>query len=170
MTFFTHEFEATLSRHPIGKGERVVTYSVVYLPSDMATDLPFDAHPRLRVDAEIADIPFNGAWQPAGDGRSYLMVPKAVFTDAGAAIGDVVEVRFRLADQDAVDVPEILQRALTSDAEAQAKWDGLTAGTKRGFAYRVASAKLPKTIDKRVKEVMTMIREGRRYGKGGRIV
>lgn len=167
MSFFTHEFEAEIVRHPIGNGPRVVHYTVVYLPPELATDLPFKSHPRLRVTGEIADVPVEGAWQPAGDGRRYLMVPKGVFETAGVAVGDMVDVRFKVGDQNAVDVPDALHRALGADRDLADKWKALTPGAQRAFAYRVASAKTEKTIMKRVDEVAHMIREGLAYGKGG---
>lgn len=167
MSFFTHVFETVIARHPIGNGERIVHYTVVYLPSAMVPQLPFDAHPRLRVTGEIADVPIEGAWQPAGDGRRYLMVPKTVFENAGVAVGDRVEVRFKVGDQDAVDVPDALHRALGADRDLMDKWRVLTPGAQRAFAYRVASAKTEKTIMKRVDEVAHMVREGLAYGKGG---
>lgn len=169
MSFFTHVFDAEIARHPIGKGARIVHYTVVYLPPAMASELPFDAHPRLRVVGEIADVPVEGAWQPAGDGRRYLMVPKTVFESAGVAVGDRVEVRFKIADQDAVDVPDALNRLLISDKDLAAKWSALTPGAQRAFSYRVSSAKTEPTIAKRVSEVADMVRAGLRYGKGGSI-
>jgi len=169
MSFFTHAFEAEIVRHPIGNGARIVHYTVVYLPPAMVSQLPFDAHPRLRVTGEIADVPVEGAWQPAGDGRRYLMVPKVVFEDAGVAVGDRVEVRFKVGDQDAVDVPDALGRLLEGDEELAAKWVALTPGARRAFAHRVRSAKTEPTIVKRVGEVAHMVREGLRYGKGGSV-
>ena len=169
MAFFTHEFEAEIVRHRIGSGARPVHYTVVYLPAELEAGLPFDAHPRLRVTGEIADVPVEGAWQPAGDGRRYLMVPKRVFAAAGVAVGDQVDVRFKIADQNAVEVPDALERVLSTDPELRAKWDALTAGKKRAFAHRVDSAKTEKTIAKRVEEVTGMLRQGLSYGKGGSV-
>ena len=169
MSYFSHAFEAEITRHPIGKGERVIHYVVVYLPLQIERDLPFDAHPRLRVTGEIADVPFEGAWQPSGDGRRYLIVPKQVFAAASVAVGDRVEVRFKIADQNAVDMPPELERALSADADLEAKWVALTPGAKRAFAYRVSSAKTQRTRTKRLGEVSQMVREGLAYGKGGSI-
>ncbi len=169
MSFFSHEFEAIISLHHIGKGPRVVTYKVVYLPTEMIDELPFDQYPRLRITGEIADVPVEGAWQPSGDGTRYLMVPKQVFEQADVRVGDRVEVRFKVADQNAVDVPAALEKALDDDEALAEKWTKLTPGKQRGFAYRVASAKTEKTIDKRVAEVTHMIREGLSYGKGGKV-
>ena len=169
MSFFTHSFEAEIERHPIGRGKRILHYRVVYLPAEIEHALPFEAHPRLRVTGEIAEVPIKGAWQPAGDGRRYLMVPKQVFTVAGVTVGDRVAVRFKVDDQDAVDLPDALYRALKADKGLSNQWDLLTPGAKRAFAYRVGSAKTDNTIAKRVEEVTHMVRDGLAYGKGGAI-
>lgn len=37
-------------------------YSVIYLPAEIAAQLPVAVHPRLRVEDEINDYPFSGAF------------------------------------------------------------------------------------------------------------
>ncbi|MEM6869113.1 MAG: YdeI/OmpD-associated family protein, partial [Cyanobacteria bacterium P01_C01_bin.121] len=66
-------------------------------------------------------------------------------------------VRFRIADQDAVDVPEALQHALEQDEYAKAVWEKLTPGKRRGFAYRVSSAKTKQTQTRRALEVLEQL-------------
>ena len=73
--------------------------------------------------------------------------------------GDVL-VLFRIADQNAVDVPNELERALRANSNAKQAWDELTVGKKRGYAYRVASAKRMETREKRVDEVMNWVVDG----------
>ena len=87
-------------------------------------------------------------------GRWYLLVSKKAMKAAGVSLGDDVEVRFRIADQEAVDVPHDLERALEADAVALARWYALTPGKKRGLAFRVAQAKRPETRAKRTAEVL----------------
>ena len=60
-------------------------------------------------------------------------------------LGDRVFVQFDIADQDAVEVPEELRFALEVNDQAAAVWSGLTPGKRRGFAYRVDSAKRRET-------------------------
>ncbi|WP_431298603.1 hypothetical protein [Tabrizicola sp. BL-A-41-H6] len=42
-------------------------YAVIYLPAEIAAQLPLAVHPRLRVEGEINDTPFSGAfrWRPS---------------------------------------------------------------------------------------------------------
>jgi uncharacterized protein YdeI (YjbR/CyaY-like superfamily) len=70
------------------------------------------------------------------------------------SLGDRVFIQFDIADQDAVEVPEELRFALEVNDQAAAVWSGLTPGKRRGFAYRVNSAKRRETKANRVEEVV----------------
>ena len=153
---FPFAFEARIEAHDFGR----FAYTVIYLPEELRADLPFDRHPRLRVEGEIAEHPFEGAWQP-GQGRMYLMVPRELMREAGLARGDEVEVRFRIGDQDAVDEPAELRLALAGDEAASDAWDATTPGKRRGMAYHVNSAKRPPTRERRAAEVLQCLKEGR---------
>jgi len=126
--------------------------------AELASDLPFARYPRLRVDGEIADMPVTGAWMPTGDGRRYFIVAPRVFRDAGVTVGSVVEMRFRIADQDAVDMPDALKAALLIDAEANAAWVALTPGKQRGLTHLVHGAKTEPTRARRVAEVIATLK------------
>jgi len=156
MTAYPHVFEADLDRFGVGR-TRKVWYTVLFLPADLAATLPFADHPRLRIEGEIADVPVEGAWIPTGDGRRYVIVAPRVLKDAGVGIGDRVEMRFRIADQAAVDVPPELAAAIARDAAAQQAWAALTPGKRRGHAHRVRDAKGEATRARRVAEVITLL-------------
>lgn len=154
---YPHSFEGPLDRFGVGKA-RKVWYTVLFLPPALEADLPFKAFPRLRVDGEIADMPVTGAWMPTGDGRRYFIVAPRVLKETGFGPGDLVEMRFRIADQDAVDVPPELAAALARHPAATAVWEGLTPGKRRGLTYRVHGAKAPATRARRVAEVIAALR------------
>ena len=153
MSYYQHRFTGRLAIHRVGH----YRYRVVFLPPELAAELPFDAHPRLRMDGEIGDVPVQAAWQPAGTNASrgyYVMVSPAVCRAAGLAVGDEVEVRFNVADPDAVVVPEELQAALAAHVRARAAWERLTPGRLRGLAARVASPRLAATRERRAGEIV----------------
>jgi Bacteriocin-protection, YdeI or OmpD-Associated/Domain of unknown function (DUF1905) len=152
MAYFTHRFEAAVALHPLGK----IHLTVVYLASDIAALLPFDQHPRLRVEADVGGVPVKGAWQPAG-GRWFLMLPKAALKQAGIAVGRVVDVAFKVLPQDDVDVPVELAAELSAKPKVRQAWAGLTAGTQRGLSHMVASAKRSDTRAKRVAQVVAVV-------------
>jgi hypothetical protein len=150
--YFTHHFETTVSLHPVGR----YNYTVVFLNPDLHSSLPLKENPRLRIEADISGIPVKGAWQPSG-GRWYLMLPKSALKKAGISVGTVVEVGFKAVPQDDVDVPEELEAALQSTPRAKKAWVALTAGTQRGLAYMVASAKRSQTKQARVQQVLAVV-------------
>lgn len=156
MSYFTHDFEDAISRLGVGK-TKVLMYKVLFMPPHFEDELPFKDYPRLRVEGEIADVPVRGAWMPVGDGRRYFIVSPEVKKQTGFNVGDVVEMRFRIDDQDHVDIPASLTRALLADANASDRWDKLTAGKKRMFTFHVASAKTAPTEARRVSEAMEAI-------------
>ncbi len=159
MTYFPHDFSATICLHGVGKS-RVITYKVLFLPPRFETALPFSTFPRLRVEGEIADVPVRGAWMPVGDGRRYFIVSPTIKANTGLDVGDEVEMRFRIDDQDHVDVPLALETALCAEPYVRDQWDRLTAGKKRMFTNHVASAKTPATEQRRVNEAVQAISDG----------
>lgn len=159
--FYPYELKAEIEALDFGR----FFYEVVWLTEDLATALPLDDYPRLRVAGEIAGMDFNGACMPSG-GRHYLMVPKAIRVKQGLGLGDVITLRFGVDDQDRVDVPPELADGLAEHEEVAEMWAALTPGKQRGFAHRVASAKTAPTRAKRVDEVIGHILDGK--GPGGR--
>ena len=169
MAYYDFETETDMARHLVRKGPRKLPYTVVWLPPEFVEPLNMAEHPRLRIEGEINDHPFNSAWQPAGNESYYMIVPKPILKEAELQLGDIVELRFKVGDQTAVDIPDAMQTAIDNDAELMSKWQSITAGKQRSFAYRVASAKTEATIQKRIAEVSHMLREGLSYTKGGKI-
>ena len=163
MNYFTHSFEAPIEEHALGR----YAYTVVYLPPELHDELPLKEHPRLRIDAEIAEVPIDGALQPVR-GRWYLMVPRPLMKQCGFSLGDRIEVRFRVGDQDAVDVPAELEQALHAkgNRKALAAWKKLTPGAQRGFAHHIKSAKTEPTRNKRLVIIIEAIAAGKKNLRG----
>ncbi|MEL6374250.1 MAG: YdeI/OmpD-associated family protein [Pseudomonadota bacterium] len=155
MSYYPHSFEAPIVYHDVGSAR--YAYTVVFVPPQVAEDLPLDQHPRLRVKGEINDHPFASALTPVR-GAWYILLSKAMLKAIEAEVGDTVDVRFACDDQDAVDVPEALATALAQDAAIAKAWDALTPGKQRGLAYLVASAKRAETQAKRVADVFAVLR------------
>ena len=162
--FFDHAFEAPVAYHDVGSDR--YRYTVVYVPAEVIAALPLEEHPRLRISGEVNDHPLEAALTPAG-GDWYILLSKKVLKAIDAWVGDEVSVRFRVADQDAVDVPAALQTALDGDGRIGTLWRALTPGKRRALAYRVASARTDATRTKRIAEVFEII-EGRRDLRGSR--
>jgi hypothetical protein len=150
---YNHSFEGLIDRFAVGK-IRKLWYTVLFLPSVFENVLPFARYPRLRVNGEIADVPVNGAWMPTGDGRRYFIVSSKVMKGAEVGVGCEVEMRFEIADQNAVDVPDELGIALATNSAANAAWRSLTPGKQRGMTHRIHGAKTASTRARRVAEVI----------------
>lgn len=149
-------FEGTIDRFGVGR-TRKVWYTVLFLPHELEAKLPFVQFPRLRVKGEIGESPVEGAWMPTGDGRRYFIVaPRVlrVLKHLGVGLGDLVDMRFRIADQNAVDVPPELTAALAANPRAYKAWGALTAGKQRGLTHRIHPAKTEETRARRVAEVL----------------
>lgn len=159
MDYFDFEFSGQIERFNVGQ-TRVVAHKVLILPKNIARQLPFAKFPRLRVEGEIAEIPIRNAWIPTGDGRWYVIVSPEVLHDADVDVGSTVEMRFKIDDQDWVDVPAALEERLGKDHLATEIWAGLSAGKKRGYAHHVATAKTDTTQQKRVAEALGAIKAG----------
>jgi hypothetical protein len=163
MSFYPYSFEAPIERHGVGRS-RKVWYTVLFLPDDIAAQLPFDQHPQLRIEGELEEQPMDNAFIPAGDGRYYVIVSPDLQKAAGLKLGQRVAFRFRVGDQSAVNMPDALTQALARDAAAHDAWEALTVGRRRGLAYHVASAKTAATRDRRVGAVLAAITGNPRPG------
>ncbi|MEM9941013.1 MAG: YdeI/OmpD-associated family protein [Planctomycetota bacterium] len=144
-----HLFEAEVTTHDVGG----YNYTVVYVPQKILKHLPMKKYPRLRVNAQICGVATEAALQPCR-GEWYLMVPKRIQKAASIGVGDSAMVRFTIADQDFVDVPTELLHAIEARSKACKVWDSLTPGKKRGYAYRVSSAKRDETKYRRVEDII----------------
>jgi hypothetical protein len=152
MAYFDHRFETVVSRHPVGRYHD----TVVVLPAPLATRLPFHESARLRIEADVSGIPVKGAWQPA-QGRWFLMPPKAALEAAGLGVGSTVEVSFRLAPPDEVDLPAEIASMLEAEAAVRTAWQRLSADTQCGLAHWVASARKAETRQARLAEVRAVV-------------
>ena len=157
MSYYEFYFKAPIEKLPIGNGPKVLRYNVVILPDEVAKALPFHEFPKLRIIGEIADHPIRGAWNPVADGRKYFILSQKFLDSAELIIGDMIEVRFNIDDQEFVEIPMELQQALQSNATLEAKWNSLTSGKKRFHCYQISSAKQQKTRDKRLLDVISQL-------------
>lgn len=155
MDVFAFQFEAPIEFHDVGSQR--YRYTVLWLPAELVDALPLAKHPRLRITGEINDHPFDAALSKVR-GRWYILLSKTFLKAIEAKPGDTVDVRFAIADQDAVNVPDVLSEALAANEALASLWSALTPGRQRGLAYRVASAKTATTQAKRVIEVAEFLR------------
>lgn len=155
MSEIEHHFLTELDIQRVG----TYRYHAIFLPEEIQAQLSFPKRTRLRVCGEINGLPFKAAWLPTGRGGYYMIVGKELRRAGGLDVGSPVHVEFRLEDPEGVDVPEALSEALARQPELEFIWSRQTAGKRRGWCYRVASAKGEETRLRRVQEVLTQLRE-----------
>jgi Bacteriocin-protection, YdeI or OmpD-Associated/Domain of unknown function (DUF1905) len=95
-------------------------------------------------------------------GEYLLGLNREVREAAGVEAGDRVEAAIELdtAPRE-VEVPEALASALSADPAAGAAFEALAYTHRKEYARWIAEAKREETRDRRVREALAMIREGR---------
>ncbi|MEL6531214.1 MAG: YdeI/OmpD-associated family protein [Pseudomonadota bacterium] len=153
--FYPYNFTAEIVQHDVGSAR--YRYTVIFVPQALKADLPLGEYPKLRVSGEIDHVPIEAAFTPVR-AEHYVLLSKKLLAAIDKSLGDEVEMRFRIADQVAVDVPETLLRFLNSDPKLKSLWDDTTAGKRRALAYMVSSAKRLETQEKRIEKVASVLR------------
>ena len=152
---YPYQFEGRIVYHDVGSEK--YAYTVIFLPDELAADLPLKKYPRLRITGEVRDHQIEASLTPVR-GRWYILLSKKLLRAIEASVDDEVEVRFEVADQDTVEIPRALQDALMQNKKVRDLWERQTPGKRRGLAYRVASAKTAATREKRVAEVFAILK------------
>ncbi len=97
----------------------------------------------------------SAAANPSKQGH-YIIVSKRLCQAALSRWRSLV-VQFGVDASDKVDIPVELERALWANAVASKTWNLLTPGKKRGYCYRISSAKRSETRQKRVEELIDLL-------------
>lgn len=155
MDFFPFEFEGVIETHDIGSG--TYTYTVIWLPSDLAETFSGPGQSRPRIVGEIDHMPIDGALHPVS-GRIYILLSKKKLAKLKKQVGDSVRVAFRPDDAKRVEIPSILLDAIHADPELEVLWTAQTPGKQRSLAHMVGSAKTRLTQEKRIEKVRMILR------------
>ncbi len=105
-----------------------------------------------RLIATIGAISFHCALLPMKGRGHFVYVAAAVRNQLGLTAGNHIDVGFRPDDTPyQFDMPEELREVLHTDPSAQAVFEGLTDGNKRGLIHLVTLVKSP---DKRIERAL----------------
>ena len=169
---YPYFFEAPVEKYDFGKYH----YTVVYLPAVLMADLPLSQFSRLRIEAvvdgacllegalmpdtlgspqtrHLLSIAGKPGGPPQGERIWYFMLPRQVLRTLGKSLGEVVSLRFRVADQDAVDIPQAVQELLERHETLREVWERLTPGKRRGLVHGVRSARSEETRLRRLEDL-----------------
>lgn len=131
----------------------------VRLPAD-ASDV-FGTRARFPVLVTFNGVAYRGSTMPTGDGAFCIGVTKAVQARAGASVGDTVAVVVeRDTGERTVDVPPELAAALASHPEAAQRFEAMAFSHRKEYAAWIASAKKPKTRQRRLDQAINKIAAG----------
>jgi Bacteriocin-protection, YdeI or OmpD-Associated/Domain of unknown function (DUF1905) len=137
-----------IERHNFtGKVEAVaiwerMQYDGIRVPPEINVALQAAGH--KRVIYTLRGHTYRRALMPEGDeaGTYYLIVSHQLRRQAGLSLGEPLEiVIWSDPEPDSLDIPEELEWALADDERAQAAWQSLPLGRRRGLCYQVSSAK-----------------------------
>ncbi len=139
---------------PIEWGD--ATYTILPLPAEVAAAL--ERQNAKRVVGEINDHPVNLALTkaPVVDG-TFLWAGKSLLDACGIEPGEIIEVRLKKTDPDAVDVDADIIDALRA-AQVSDLWSALTPGKQRGHLHMINTAKRADTRQKRINKLIAELR------------
>ncbi len=137
------------------------TWTFLLLPDDASARLP--SRSQVTVDGAFDGQPFQATLEPDGRGGHWLKVDRALREAAGAEAGATVSVTMSpVAQAPEPRLPPDLRKALAADADARARWTGLTAVARRDWIQWIVSAKKPETRARRVASTPEMLCSGKR--------
>jgi bacteriocin resistance YdeI/OmpD-like protein/uncharacterized protein DUF1905 len=129
--------------------------------------VPFDpsavwgARRRHHVSGTLNGHPFEGSLGVRG-ARVFFPLAKRLRAEAGIEPGDVIEVTPAPAADRSESVPPELAQALVADPTAEAFFAGLSGFYRRQYAEWIIGAKQPVTRQRRVAQVVDLLRRGRK--------
>jgi len=125
---------------------------LVEVPPDVIERL--GAKGRIAVRATFNGVPYRGSIMRMG-GVTMLGVTKGIMQQAGADVGDTLEVVVENDDTPrSVDLPAELAAAFARNTTMRRTWDALSYTARKEHAASIESAKKPETRARRVEKVL----------------
>ena len=149
MRSYHYQFEATIECIKYGR----MFYGGVFLPDTLLSELPQARERGFRLVGEVGGV-MSEFGLMAVKTRRYIVLSKDFLAQAKLQRGDEVVFRFSPVDPNRVEVPMELEQALQTHRTADTIWKKLSAGKRREFANRVASAARETTRQKRVYQLI----------------
>ena len=118
----------------------------------------FQRKGRVPVKGTINGFPFRSSLMNMGDGHR-MVVNADLRAGAKCAAGDTVSVVMEL-DTAArkVELPAYLKKVIAGDPKAKEAWDKLAFTHQKEHVRAIADAKRPETRDKRIADMLDMLR------------
>ena len=114
---------------------------------------------QMRVTGTLNGTPFRSSTMPYRGGF-YVGLHKAVREEAGAGIGEEVELTLVRDDSPrTLELAPELEAALAAEPDLRARFDSLSFSRRRELAEPVAEAKKPETRAARLEQALARLRE-----------
>ncbi len=114
---------------------------------------------QLRVTGTLNGTPFRSSTMPYR-GAFYVGIHRAVREEAGADIGDEVELTLVLDDSPrTLELAPELEAAFVAEPALRERFDGLSFSRRRELAEPIAEAKKPETRAARLEKSLARLRE-----------
>jgi hypothetical protein len=109
----------------------------------------------VPVKGRVGDVEIHSTLVPRGGGKYRLFIHSRIYEALGVEAGDSVLIRLARDNRPRdIPVPKDLSEALRANKDAQAAFESLPPGARRGFLQWVAGAKKAETRDRRIQESM----------------
>lgn len=146
---------------------KINSWTILRLPEDASAQLP--SRGMLMVKGTINDVPFKAVLEP--DGRyapgqktSHWFRPdKKLLESAHADAGDTVEVSLETTKEwIEPEIPEDMQKALSSSSKAEALWKDITPMARWDWLRWVRAVKTQETRQKHLEIMLDKLHKGMR--------
>lgn len=149
------KFKATIEKPAGGSG------AFVSLPFDV--EKAFGTRGHVKVKAWFDGHPYRGIAANMGTGCHILIVRKDVRAAIGKDVGDRIDVDLeRDTEERTIDVPEPLQKALTTSAAAKKFFDSLSYTNRKEYCNWITSAKREETRTNRLQATLEKLKAGKK--------
>ena len=102
----------------------------------------------------------KSVWSAANKARVERLIAAGLMTAAGMALVALAKKTGQWSALDhaaSLTMPPELQQAIDANAAARKNWPLYSPGMRKGFLYRVASAKRPETRAKHIREIVDIV-------------
>jgi hypothetical protein len=148
----THRFRTTIEPARGGGG------AVARVPVEVAEQI--GGLKQMRVFGTINGAAYKSSTMPWGDRQLYMLVTKAMKSDAGADFGDEVEIELTKDDSPRVlELAPEFEAALAADPVLRARFDAMSFSRRRLLADPITQAAKPETRRARLERALATLRE-----------
>ncbi|MGH2607599.1 MAG: YdeI/OmpD-associated family protein [Tepidiformaceae bacterium] len=137
------------------------TGSRVVIPIPFDPNEAWGARARHHLTGTINGATFRGALVAEG-GRWYLPLGPAWRRDCGINAGDHVQAVLSPEGPQQDNMAADITTALGTEPQARAFFEGLPTFYRKNYVRWIESAKRPETRENRIREMVALLREGRR--------